>query len=121
MKHSIGLALIASLACSSPSMAEEYNVLTNSGFVESCKTIRDQEGRLLFPSGYCLGMISGIQFAMYAAGSICLPDEVTTEQGVDAVIGYAATHPEASELRPPYLVATALREAWECRKPGAQN
>jgi hypothetical protein len=66
-----------------------------------------------FNAGLCHGTINAI---MFAKDDICMPEGVSRTQAVHVVVRYFETHPELLHQDGVGLVATALREAWPCRR-----
>lgn len=68
-------------------------------------------------SGYIMGVaddLAGINDVMPTAA--CLPENVTTEQAHDIVVGFLRDHPEKRHFTAEYLVGIALNGAFPCPK-----
>jgi hypothetical protein len=70
-----------------------------------------------FQFGLCMGFVAGIADAMNIAGTkACFPPGVTVGQTVNVVKQFLGQHPERRHETAVLLVASALGEAFPCKK-----
>ena len=104
-------------------LLEQCNFAIN--FVDAPSAVTSQQGEA---GMYCLGFVRGIldtvalwqtADALYknrvSPGRPCLPEGISTVQGVRIVVKYLKDHPEKLHYENTLLVMTALKGAFPCR------
>jgi len=66
-------------------------------------------------AGFCAGFVIGIS-EMLEPPVACIPNTVSNEQLIQAVINFAASHPKTVQDDFALLTGTALAAAWPCAK-----
>ena len=105
-------ALLAAL----PVRADEYD--TGARLYEDCKSENQ------FNSGYCGGYVVGIvatlvnlqRFRTLPDTALCIPEEVSKAQLVEAVLKYLEAYPRQRERQAVNLVPDALNAEFPCKQ-----
>jgi hypothetical protein len=64
-------------------------------------------------NGYLQGAIDTFEFER-ASGSLCIPNEVKSEQAIRVFMKYSDDHPEELHKAAPVVVLEAMRQAFPC-------
>ena len=117
MKHAIAAALVA-LVVSGSAWGDTGNELYSQ-----CQDGEKTNGAAPPAWGYCLGYISGTFMATRGANkgvgrvTFCAPSKVTKGQVRDIVVKWLEDNPAQRHYMAPSLIASALSEAYPCKKP----
>jgi hypothetical protein len=65
--------------------------------------------------GFCKGIIYALVVAGYPHGA-CMPDDVTMDQAVRAVVRYVSARPDRMHELFALLAYEALHDAWPCKQ-----
>lgn len=68
-----------------------------------------------YHAGQCLGYVTGV-FDSFDGRYVCAPKSVTAGQATDIVVKYLTDHPEKRHELASFLVASALMDAFPCKK-----
>ena len=108
------------------------DILSGSTLLKNCNSYQKLAGgssnsEIILGAGLCLGTVRGIidagalfdTFADQAGNPrpkvFCVPESVSTDRGVRAVIQYLEGHPEDLHQRGTTLTVLALKQAFPCR------
>lgn len=121
MKRSILIAMI--LLISVEASADEVDVFSQGGLLESCEAAAENEGaaRVQTP---CLFYTAGTVEAYLGAFQVekrslpfCPPDGITTHQVVRIAVKYFRDHPETDHHPAAASIIRALYNAYPCNSP----
>lgn len=108
------------------------DALSGSKLLRNCNSYLmlvdgSSNSKIILGAGICLGTIRGIidagaifdshavQDGKPATNVFCVPESVSTDQGVRAVIKYLEEHPEDLDQRGTTLTVLALKQAFPCK------
>jgi hypothetical protein len=123
--------LLVLLSLSLVGNADE-DVLSGSKLLRNCNSYLmlvdgSSNSKIILGAGICLGTVRGIidagaVFDTFAdqddkppPNVFCVPESVSTDQGIKAVIKYLEEHPEELHQRGTTLTVLALKQAFPCK------
>jgi hypothetical protein len=108
------------------------DILSGSKLLRNCNSYLmlvdgSSNSKIILGAGICLGTVRGIidagaifdtfadQDGKPSTNVFCVPENVSTDQGIKAVIKYLEGHPEDLHQRGTTLAALALKQAFPCK------
>jgi hypothetical protein len=123
--------LLVLLSLSLVGNADE-DVISGSKLLRNCNSYLmlvdgSSNSKIILGAGICLGTVRGIidagtvfdtfadQEGKPSANVFCVPESVSTDQGIKTVINYLEEHPEDLHQRGTALTVLALKQAFPCK------
>jgi Rap1a immunity proteins len=100
----------------------EEPALSGEVLLNHCQSVRQERAARSFEAGVCVGILQTLRYIQplldpkYGKAGYCLPQEVSDEQEVQAVVSYLQSHPERLSEEGRTIALDALHEAFPCKK-----